>query len=362
MKINFYLKDKNSDKETHILLSFFYNRQRLLYQTGITCKVTNWNADKQYIYGNSAKIVSQNNTLKAMRNLLEVEYEKKRAEHTVPGREYFKNLLDEKFKGKNSEETNKQNFFDFYDNFFNNKKKYVSEGRAKKFQTLRNHLIDIEKKLKIKLDLDTFTKKFYYDFVDYFVFIGNLNSTIKETHLKLINTFLNWAVENGFIEKNNFRGIKFPYIVNPADSFALTEEQLTSLLEFDLSGDERLDRVRDVFCLECYTGLRYSDTQQIKELNKDNKFLKVIVKKKSEPLTIPLLPEAEKILDKYFENNKSFPEISNQKMNEYLKELGEITGLFKSEIEILKISGNKKTKIIKKQALLIKCSFIYLHQ
>jgi site-specific recombinase XerC len=90
------------------------------------------------------------------------------------------------------------------------------------------------------------------------------NNTIKDKHLKSLHTFLNWLVDKGYIEKNHFKGIKFPYKVNPADTISLSEEELNRLYLLDLTENKRLEQVRDVFCIECYTGLRYSDTKKFK--------------------------------------------------------------------------------------------------
>ncbi|MCF6242684.1 MAG: site-specific integrase [Bacteroidales bacterium] len=348
MRINFYLKNKDTDKEIPILLSFYFNRKRLQYHTGISCKYNQWNVKKQYIYGNTQQVAAKNNLLRQIKSFLETEYSNDIANGKFFDRIHYKTLLDEKFKGKNNSSDEQLSFWQIFNLAIENKSKYIKTGTVKKYISLKNHLQKLEKKLNIKLSFEKINKDFYETFIDYFIEAGNLNSTIKEKQLKTFNSFLNWAVEKEYIEQNPFKNIKFPYKNSPTDSFALTEKQLKHLLNFDLCNNERLDKVRDVFCFECYTGLRYSDTQEIKEINKDNRFLRVIVKKKSEPLTVPLLPEAENLLFKYFNKNQQFPKISNQKMNSYLKELGKIVG-FNDEMEFLKISGNKETKIIKKQ-------------
>ncbi|MFT6730271.1 MAG: integrase/recombinase XerD [Glaciecola sp.] len=47
-------------------------------------------------------------------------------------------------------------------------------------------------------------------------------------------------------------------------------------------------------------------------------------------ISIPILPKAQEIIERYStDNNLVFPSISNQKFNSYLKEIAEITGIEK---------------------------------
>ena len=207
------------------------------------------------------------------------------------------------------------------------------------------------------LNLYSFTKEFYQKFIDYFINEHqHLNSTIKEKHIKTINAVLNWFVEKDYIDKNHFKGIKFPYKINPADTISLSENELNKLYNLDLENNKRLKQVRDVFCIECYTGLRYSETKKINKDSKNGKFLKLFTKKTTDSLTIPLRNEAIKILDNYFNNNLPLPVITNQKMNDYLKELGKLCE-FDTPINILNISGNKKKEIIKKEIRIINYTY-----
>ena len=81
-----------------------------------------------------------------------------------------------------------------------------------------------------------------------------------------------------------------------------------------------------MFVFECYTGLAFSDLASLTEndFHTDDSGNKWIIKKRHKTnvvATIPLLPIALEILDKY--NNK-LPRLTNIKYNAYLKELGDI--------------------------------------
>lgn len=87
-----------------------------------------------------------------------------------------------------------------------------------------------------------------------------------------------------------------------------------------------LERVRDVFLFQCFTGLRYSDVFNLKRSDIKDNHIEITTVKTADSLIIELNKHSKSILYKYkdipFENDKVLPVITNQKMNEYLKELG----------------------------------------
>jgi len=98
---------------------------------------------------------------------------------------------------------------------------------------------------------------------------------------------------------------------------------------------ERLNQVKDIFIFSCFTGLAYSD---VKKMNYKNivtgidgkKWLFINRTKTDTASSVPLLPVALVILDKYKEHplcrsqKKLLPVLSNQKMNSYLKEIADV--------------------------------------
>lgn len=77
----------------------------------------------------------------------------------------------------------------------------------------------------------------------------------------------------------------------------------------------------------CYCGLRYSDLVTLKPHHVENGFISKIALKTNEPVKIPVIPELNNLFQKYWKKGEPLPEISNQKGNEYLKELAKIAKL-----------------------------------
>jgi len=99
--------------------------------------------------------------------------------------------------------------------------------------------------------------------------------------------------------------------------------------------NEKLSTVRDVFVFQCYTGLAYIDVFQLKksDITKDeegNLWIRTNRQKTDANITIPLLPKAIEIMEKHKDHpacigkDVVLPVRSNQKMNEYLKEIASL--------------------------------------
>ena len=119
----------------------------------------------------------------------------------------------------------------------------------------------------------------------------------------------------------------------------LTDEELRAIESRQLL-TERLTLVKDIFLFSCYTGLAYADVKKLKRSEirigiDGKKWLFVRRQKSTTPSPVPLLPQARAILEKYKDHpkclngDKVLPILSNQKMNEYLKEIADVCGIAK---------------------------------
>lgn len=136
------------------------------------------------------------------------------------------------------------------------------------------------------------------------------------------------AVRNGWLQVSPFDGYKLKF--KPYDKIILTYEELRSI-EGLTSLSPKLKVVRDAFIFSCYTGLAYVDmrnlTQDKLQVGVDGMLWIILRRKKSEiKARIPLLPKALALLDQYKDHKchakgRMIPVFSNQKTNDYLKEL-----------------------------------------
>ncbi len=192
--------------------------------------------------------------------------------------------------------------------------------------------------------------RFFYKKKDYFVsqidlafienydaFLVNKNlcrNTINSNYHKKLKTTLNSAINQGLIEKNPYDTFKLKQVKTNKEH--LTNEQLIKLQQLNLSYNASLDRVRDIFIFSCYTGLRFSDAQDlsVRDIIETGgvSFIYRKQNKTGEIVQIPLSEIPCLIIEKYKLTNaqitgKILPKISNQKINLYLKTLAELAGI-----------------------------------
>ena len=137
----------------------------------------------------------------------------------------------------------------------------------------------------------------------------------------------------------------------------LTWEELNKLKNYQIPETKQyLERVRDVFLFCCFTGLRYSDVHNLKKSDIRDGYIEITTVKTAERLIIELNNHSKAILDKYkdveFEGHKALPVISNQKMNDYLKELGELAEINEPVSETYYKGSRRIDTITPKYALL----------
>ncbi|MCK8493147.1 site-specific integrase [Spirosoma sp. RP8] len=168
------------------------------------------------------------------------------------------------------------------------------------------------------------------------------------TLLKDLKVMLKQSHYDGMHINMIFQHRDFKKLVEEVDNVYLTDDDLTNLYNLNLSNTPRLDRVRDLFLIGCYTGLRFSDFSELRPENitHNGRILTRKTLKTSERVSIPLNPKILSILNKY----EGIPPrtITNQKMNDYLKELCRLAGLVES-VEVSRTKGGKKeTRYVEK--------------
>lgn len=156
--------------------------------------------------------------------------------------------------------------------------------------------------------------------------------TIHKHHVRL-KTVLLKAFNEGHIRRNPYAQFK---LTTPSKMPKyLTKDELERITEHDLGDNHSLKKVRDIFLFSCYTGLRFQDAQNLTmdDVHSDKsgkRFLEITQGKTGEEVFIPLFDEAEEIVDKWEELDerqiakKVLPQISNVKVNSYLKVIQEL--------------------------------------
>ena len=163
---------------------------------------------------------------------------------------------------------------------------------------------------------------------------------------------MNEAVDRGVTKNTEYRNKRFKVIEEQVDKIYLKEDELLKIYQLDLSKHQRLIKVRDLFIVACYTGLRFSDLIQLRPENivNDGRQFRIKTEKTGEIVQIPIHKYVRQILNAY---DYQLPTaLSNQKMNDYLKEIGEIAGIDNTIITSLTRGGKTENTISKKYELI----------
>ena len=233
-------------------------------------------------------------------------------------------------------------FFEAFDLFIETRSKDLSLNSIQKFKTLKGHLKEFEKKEFFQLTFSKMDLLFYDKLLSYLLEHKGMVNNSAYKIIGLLKIFLNWTYERGINKYQSYT--KFKVKEDKVEIVALNSVELKQLSSLDLTGNERLDKVRNLFLFGCYTGGRFSDLTKIEwsDLKDNTWFLRV--KKTKDVLEIPLNDLALEILGKYKGHIQPLPRISNQKLNKYVKEVCELAGI-KDMVKIVKYSGNSLIEI-----------------
>jgi len=202
----------------------------------------------------------------------------------------------------------------------------LNDRTIQRYNTTKQLLQDFQKVYKRSIDFDSIDLDFYKDLNAYMVNVKDYKPATLGKHVSTLKTFLREATEEGINTNLKFQSKAFKAVEDESDSIYLTEEELAEMYALDLSDNPRLDKVRDLFLIGANTGLRFSDFTTIKPHNlkkvPDGYNLEIIQYKTKEKVIIPVNDTVLAILEKY---GNVLPEpISNQKFNDYIKEVANL--------------------------------------
>lgn len=323
MKTKFYLKRPKEKIPTAIICSVTFSKNRLKIYTGISVEPKYWSKKAHSV--RQTPSYRQGSSINARLDKIKGEIEKCYYDYlnnhnAEPTAITFKKHID-KALGRSKE--TKLSFFEYFQDFINRTKagqrqtangKIIKPAKAKSYGTTFNNLTEFNAKLNFEnIDLD-----FYYSWLKHLRDKGYSENNIG-THIKNLKVLLNEATERGVSTNLSYKTKRFSGISEDVDNIALTVEELKDLQDLNLSGTPYLDRVRDIFLIGCYTGLRFSDFSRLTADNIKGNYIEIKQQKTGKPVAIPVHPIIKHIIDKY---DESLPNaISNQKFNEYLKKV-----------------------------------------
>ena len=172
--------------------------------------------------------------------------------------------------------------------------------------------------------------KFISGLEDYLLTVRRQKPVTINKNMQRVKQVTTYAMKCNYIKVDPFIDHS-PLKVEKELVFLTTEESY----QF---AQERLAKVRDLYLFSVYTGLAYHEAFALQKkhiiMAFDKRFwIEMKREKTGKGISVPLLPQAMKIMEKYDNGGDKeahvLPAISNQKMNSYLKEITEIVGINK---------------------------------
>lgn len=303
-----------------ILIDFSFDGQRMWIQTGEKVDRNKWDTKNHRVKPNVIGSVEINAIIASKCEKINKIYREAILIGKQPTVAYLRNKLND------NKLTTKKSLVQYFDEFIEGYRIKASEGTVKKLKTNKKHLLEFAKDYRVVLDFDSIDVSFLNKYAEFFQNKKkHTNGTISK-NIKILKWFLNYCVKMGYHSNSSYQSFSYKSI--EPEIISLTSQEVARLFNLKLT-NLCLAQVRDVFCFCCFTSLRYSDVKNLKKTDVADNCIEIISVKTKSKVAIPLIDDAKVILDRYngMLGNRALPVISNQKMNEYLKELGKLAKL-----------------------------------
>ncbi len=228
-------------------------------------------------------------------------------------------------------------FWSAYALFITSKSTDRGERTIAKYRTLNTILHEFERGYG-HLSFEGLTHEFYDAFKNFLIKKRGLTNNTVGKYVSTLKTFLSWAEDRGAAIPKAYR--KFKVDEEDVEVVALTWDELERIQNIDLTDQPRLGRIRDLFLFACYTGARFGDVQKLNLDDIRGTVWHLRMGKTRSETRIHLIPQAVALVDKYRRDGR-MPTISSQRMNDYLKELGQLAGI-DEPVRIVRFQGAKR--------------------
>lgn len=337
-RVLFFIKKNEPKKNGHstIMIRITFNKERVQFSSGLDVKPAIWDQKAEKVIGKKQLANQINNRLDMIRTKLFTSY----LDASNKGRDLSAQYIKNTFLGiDNSRELMLVYQFKKQLKFFKTKTGFrLDQKTLSRYELTLNRVIEFMRSelgtddIHIqKIDL-YFIERFYF-------FIREKYSCINNTAIKYVQrlaSIVSYACKIGLIDKNPF--LLFNYRLDKTSPIYLNEDEINKIWRKKFLS-KRLDQIRDYFVFSCFTGLSFIDMCSLKsddiKVGPDKKLWIMILRQKTGlESNIPLLKIPLEIIKKYEDENTSgknlFPIKSNQKTNEYLKEIADLCNIKKN--------------------------------
>ena len=343
-----------------IRMRVIFASHRIEFTTGYRIDAAKWDADKQRVKNGCTNKLKQsasdiNTDLLRYYTIMQEVFKEYEVKDIMPTPQEVKDSFNNKVNPTEEVQEEQKGFWEIFNEFVSEcgKQNNWTESTYEKFAAVKNHI----KEFKAEPTFTCFDEEGLNNYVDFLRKTKDMRNSTIGKQLGFLKWFIRWAFKKGYHQNIAYDTFK-PKLKNTLKKVIfLTWDELNKLKACDIPQNKQyLERVRDVFLFCCFTGLRYSDVYNLRTSDVKADHIEITTVKTADSLVIELNNHSKAILEKYkdvhFEGNKVLPVISNQKMNDYLKELGELAEINEPIRETYYKGNQRIDEVTPKYALL----------
>ena len=345
-----------------IRMRVIYASQRIEFTTGYRIDVAKWDADKQRVKNGCTNKLKQSaseinaDLLKYYTEIQNV-FKEFEVRETMPTTQQLKDAFNLRMKDTNGEQQEdvRISFWEVFDEFVKEcgNQNDWTKSTYEKFAAVKAHI----KEFKEDVAFEYFDEFGLNEYINFLRDKKDMRNSTIGKQLGFLKWFLRWSFKKGYHQNIAYDTFRPKLKTTPKKVIFLTWDELNKLKDYQIPQDKQyLERVRDVFLFCCFSSLRYSDVRNLKRCDVKSDHIEVTTVKTADNLIIELNDYSKTILEKYkdvqFEDDMVLPVISNQKMNDYLKELGELAEIDEPVRETYYKGNERIDEIFPKYALL----------
>lgn len=343
-----------------IRMRVIFASQRIEFTTGYRIDAAKWDADKQRVKNGCTNKLKQsasdiNTDLLRYYTIMQEVFKEYEVKDIMPTPQEIKDSFNNKVNPTEEVKEEQKSFWEIFNEFVSEcgKQNNWTDSTYEKFAAVKNHI----KEFKAEPTFVYFDEEGLNNYVEFLRKIKDMRNSTIGKQLGFLKWFIRWAFKKGYHQNIAYETFKPKLKNTPKKVIFLTWDELNKLKACNIPQNKQyLERVRDVFLFCCFTGLRYSDVYNLRTSDVKADHIEITTVKTADSLVIELNNHSKAILEKYkdvhFEGNKVLPVISNQKMNDYLKELGELAEINEPIRETYYKGNQRIDEVTPKYALL----------
>ena len=360
--------DKNSSliaDNVQILADITFDCKRIFYFTGYRINADKWidtvvdgvkvqQVKKNCVNQRGETASEINARLREIRQAVQNVFNRFSVNEIIPT---TNNVRAELKKELDEEATSRKPMVEYYKQFI--EEESIDATWASATKAMHNTTLAHLQGFKRQLYFEDMTEETLNAFVRYLINECSLSNPSAIKNMKNIRWFMSWATKRGYNKTTDYQlfspKLKGATMSDKTNIIALSPDEFMHLYKLPIESP-CLERVRDVFCFCCATSLRYSDVHNLKWANVKEDRIELVTIKTNDPIIIYFNDLSYPIIKKYelFKgvSENVLPVISNQKYNDYLKQLGKLAGFDQPTTKVTFKGAERIEKTVPKYELL----------